>query len=81
MDVAAALSTLGAAALELRVRDEDGGEQPFTPALAGALVGDALATLAAASGESRSPTRPPRVRSCAPPRRPRSRGWARSRPP
>ena len=30
-------------------RDEDGSERPFAPALAGALVADALATLAAAS--------------------------------
>jgi ribonucleoside-diphosphate reductase alpha chain len=51
VDVVAALSTLGEAAIGLRIRDVDGAEQPFTPALAGALVGDALATLAAASGE------------------------------
>ncbi|HEX3615733.1 MAG TPA: ribonucleoside-diphosphate reductase subunit alpha [Solirubrobacteraceae bacterium] len=51
IDVAAALGALDEPRLELRVRDEDGSEQPFTPALAGALVGEALSTLAAAGGE------------------------------
>jgi ribonucleoside-diphosphate reductase alpha chain len=51
IDIGAALGSLDEPRLELRVRDEDGSEQPFTPALAGALVGEALSTLAAASGE------------------------------
>jgi ribonucleoside-diphosphate reductase alpha chain len=51
IDVDAALAGLAQPPLELRVRDEDGGEQPFTAALAAALVADALCTLAAASSE------------------------------
>ncbi|MGH2862341.1 MAG: ribonucleoside-diphosphate reductase subunit alpha [Solirubrobacteraceae bacterium] len=51
IDVRAALAALEQPPLELRVRDEDGGEQPFSPALAGSLVADALCTLAAASSE------------------------------
>jgi ribonucleoside-diphosphate reductase alpha chain len=51
IDVAAALSGLGEPVVALRVRDEDGGEQAFSPGLAGALVGEALSTLAAASAE------------------------------
>jgi ribonucleoside-diphosphate reductase alpha chain len=42
--------------LELRVRDEDGGEQPFAPALAAQLVADALSTLATASREPEADT-------------------------
>ena len=45
IDVAAALgSAVTAEGLSLRVRDEDGSEQPFEPALAAALVADALST-------------------------------------
>jgi ribonucleoside-diphosphate reductase alpha chain len=55
IDVAAALGALQAA-VALQVRDDDGGEQPFTPALAGTLVADALSTLAAASGEPTADT-------------------------
>ncbi|HWE58097.1 MAG TPA: ribonucleoside-diphosphate reductase subunit alpha [Solirubrobacteraceae bacterium] len=51
IDIAAALGALGESRIDLRVRDEDGGEQPFTPAMAGSLVGEALSTLAAASAE------------------------------
>src|SRR5580693_108398 len=57
IDVAAALGTsVTADALDVRVRDDDGSEQRFEPALAGRLVGDALSTLAAASGESNADT-------------------------
>jgi ribonucleoside-diphosphate reductase alpha chain len=56
IDVAAALPTVPAAVIDLRIRDEDGSEEPFTPALAGRLVGDALSTLAAASGEANADT-------------------------
>ena len=52
IDIAAALGALGESRIDLRVRDEDGGEQPFTPAMAGSLVGEALSTLAAASAEA-----------------------------
>ncbi|HWD68768.1 MAG TPA: ribonucleoside-diphosphate reductase subunit alpha [Solirubrobacteraceae bacterium] len=51
IDVAAALAALEQSPLELRIREEDGGEQPFSPALAAQLVADALCTLAAASSE------------------------------
>jgi ribonucleoside-diphosphate reductase alpha chain len=59
IDVAAALGETVAespAGLELRVRGEDGGEQPFAPALAAQLVADALSTLAAASHETDADT-------------------------
>ncbi|HEX3803307.1 MAG TPA: ribonucleoside-diphosphate reductase subunit alpha [Solirubrobacteraceae bacterium] len=57
IDVAAALGTsVTANGLDLRVRDEDGSEQRFEPALAAMLVGDALSTLAAASGEVNADT-------------------------
>jgi ribonucleoside-diphosphate reductase alpha chain len=51
VDVAAALGALDASS-DLRVREEDGTEQPLTAVLAGALVADALSTLAAASAEA-----------------------------
>ena len=38
------------------MRDEDGGEVAFDAALAGALVGDAICTLAVASGEEAADT-------------------------
>jgi ribonucleoside-diphosphate reductase alpha chain len=56
IDVSAALATAADAAVVLRIRYEDGSEEPFTPALAGRLVGDALSTLAAASGEANADT-------------------------
>jgi ribonucleoside-diphosphate reductase alpha chain len=56
VDVAAALAALGQPSLELRVREDDGGEQPLSPALIGALVADALSTLAAASSEQTADT-------------------------
>jgi ribonucleoside-diphosphate reductase alpha chain len=59
IDIAAALGETVAespAGLELRVRGEDGGEQPFAPALAAQLVADALSTLAAASHETDADT-------------------------
>jgi ribonucleoside-diphosphate reductase alpha chain len=42
--------------LELSVRGEDGVDTPFSPALAGELVGEALSTLAAAAGEREADT-------------------------
>jgi ribonucleoside-diphosphate reductase alpha chain len=54
IDVAAAVEET--AAPDVGVRDEDGVEAPFTPALAGAMVADALSTLAAASGEAEADT-------------------------
>ena len=57
-----------AGGFELRVRDEDGGEQPFTPRCR-PLVADALGTLAAARRGEPLPTPSPAARSCA--RRPR----------
>jgi ribonucleoside-diphosphate reductase alpha chain len=54
IDVSAALREMAGeptAAHALRIRQDDGSEQPFTPALAGSLVADALSTLAAASSE------------------------------
>ncbi|MDO8187596.1 ribonucleoside-diphosphate reductase subunit alpha [Conexibacter sp. JD483] len=57
VDVAAALAELDdAAPLDLVVVDDDGGERPFAPALAAALVADALATLALAHGEASADT-------------------------
>ena len=50
VDVAAAVGDVPAAP-EVRVRDEDGADEPFTAVLAGRLVADALGTLAVASGE------------------------------
>ena len=54
IDVVSALGEAApaGAASSLRVRDEDGGEQPFDPVQAATLVADALSTLAAAGGES-----------------------------
>ena len=54
IDVAAAVGD--AVAPAIAVRDEDGVEMPYTPALAGALVGDALSTLAAAAGDAEADT-------------------------
>jgi ribonucleoside-diphosphate reductase alpha chain len=54
IDVAAAVGD--AVAPAIAVRDEDGVEVPYTPALAGALVGDALSTLAAAAGDAEADT-------------------------
>jgi ribonucleoside-diphosphate reductase alpha chain len=54
IDVAAAVA--GDAAPDVAVRDEDGVEAPYTPALAGALVAGALSTLAAAAGEAEADT-------------------------
>ena len=54
IDVAAAVDH--EAAPDVAVRDEDGIEQPYTPTLAGALVADALSTLAAAAGEQEADT-------------------------
>jgi ribonucleoside-diphosphate reductase alpha chain len=56
IDVDAALAAAGDTVVKLRVRDEDGSEEPFTATLAGRLVGDALSTLAAASGEANADT-------------------------
>jgi ribonucleoside-diphosphate reductase alpha chain len=54
IDVAAAVDE--AAAPAIAVRDDDGVEEPYTPALAGAMVADALSTLAAAAGEADADT-------------------------
>jgi ribonucleoside-diphosphate reductase alpha chain len=54
VDVAAAVDD--AAAPAVTVRDEDGAEVPYTPALAGAMVADALSTLAVAAGEAEADT-------------------------
>jgi ribonucleoside-diphosphate reductase alpha chain len=52
-----ALGAVGAESIpDLRVREDDGSEQPFSPVLAGTLVGEALSTLAAASGENDADT-------------------------
>ena len=55
VDVAAAVAGAPAPP-DVRVRDEDGGEVAFDAALAGALVGDAICTLAVASGEETADT-------------------------
>lgn len=54
LDVATALGRgdTDSAELELRVRDEDGSEQPFTAALAAAETAQALRTLALANAET-----------------------------
>ena len=54
MDVAAAVGD--AAAVDVAVRDDDGIAAPYAPALTGALVADALSTLAAAAGEAEADT-------------------------
>jgi ribonucleoside-diphosphate reductase alpha chain len=54
IDFAAAVEEAPAPAVA--VRDEDGVEAPYTPALAGALVAGALSTLAAANGEADADT-------------------------
>ena len=54
MDVAAAVGD--AAAPDVAVRDDDGIAAPYAPALTGALVADALSTLAAAAGEAEADT-------------------------
>lgn len=51
IDVGAALRELDTSS-DLRVREDDGTEQPLTAVLAGVLVADALATLATASAET-----------------------------
>ena len=55
VDVGAVVADLPAGP-ELRVRDDDGAEQPYAPALAATLVADALSTLAVASGEAAADT-------------------------
>jgi len=55
--VAEILANINGATLpSLRVREDDGSEQRFTPLLVGELVADALSTLAAASGEAQADT-------------------------
>jgi hypothetical protein len=52
IDVAAALAGLELEGPDLALAGEDGGEQPFAPPLAAAIVADAVATLGLAGGES-----------------------------
>ncbi|HEX5617478.1 MAG TPA: ribonucleoside-diphosphate reductase subunit alpha [Solirubrobacteraceae bacterium] len=54
IDVAAAVDD--ATTPDVAVRDDDGAEAPYTPALAGAMVADALSTLAVAAGEAEADT-------------------------
>jgi ribonucleoside-diphosphate reductase alpha chain len=55
LDVEAALADLRAAP-DIRVRDDDGTEEPFTAALAGQLVAEAVTTLALAGGDADADT-------------------------
>ena len=58
LDVNLALGLSGASipGVDIRVRDDDGTELRFEPALAAMLVADALSTLAAANGEGEADT-------------------------
>jgi len=55
VDVAAAVAGVDPAP-DVTVTGEDGGDAPLTPTVAGAIVADAVATLAAAHGEAQADT-------------------------
>src|ERR1700754_763670 len=51
IDVGAAVAGLPVPGPDLSVRSDDGAEEPYAPALAGAMAADALSALAVAHGD------------------------------